>query len=217
MDGLVSKEEIGRLISTFLIDIIFTIVVALIVNGVLDFPLFSTQWWGLTLITLYTISVTSFIVYLLMFKRRPVVPEPEQVPAFTKQVTTARENFCAVSSKPLALWESPTFIFYLVVNGVRNLQMYSSEKGCVISVSSKTEDKNDFYDEGFRIADQLAKGDSPDYFFGLRFLVYSEQVYKEKTTFIERLLELHDIFRIHCIPIEKKSFYLNYPRLKERR
>lgn len=168
-------------------------------------PVWSRAWWLLTFVSLYVAEITFYNIVRYFRKSTPDVPAPEPKPQFTREVVNTKDNFCAISSKPLALWESPTFLYYLVVSGIRNLQMYAEETGSLIELSDKTEDKEEFFKKSLELADTLGKEETPDHYYGLRLLVYPEETYKERKDFIITLLEVHQISRIHCIPIVKEE------------
>lgn len=184
-----------------------TVVVEYIITNLYEPLVFGSGLWWLQFFVLFYITESLlFFVYAGATLRRPQVPSPEPIPEFTKQVRKSKLNICATSSKPLALWESPTFSLYLIMNGLRNLHAYCQRTGGPLSsVSSDIRAKEEFFDEGMELARQIADGAETLEFFTLRFLVYSRDLYVKKRPSIEALLQAHHVFRMHCIPLVKEE------------
>jgi len=200
-----NAEWLGMLVRV-IVGITLTIVIAVFAPQRFGFVLWSWNWWGFTFFVLYVIQLSSHVAIQAVRRRRVAVPTPVDVPHFTQEVLTASHNFCAISSKPLALWESPTFIYHLFVNGLKNLCEYSTATaGILVGLSPDQKAVQSFLDERDHLLESLAGGNDPESFFGLRFLIYPESVFRRRGVFITRLLEAHHVARVHCIPLIKEK------------
>lgn len=161
-------------------------------------------WLLLVGFTLYT-PVSVYWGYRLLFG--PItVPPPDSIPRLTEELRNTRLNFCAVSSKQVALWQSPTFLFYLMLNVIKSLLQYAKRIGVpLIEISTQTAEKESFHAEGLEIMQTLATGDKVDSFFSLRLLIYPRYMYVLRRSFIESLIHAHTLGRIHCVPVIKEK------------
>lgn len=184
----------------------FAMIATGVIGGLMDakginFP--GLLWWALA-------TETFFSPYLLYFflKERlaPVaVPSPDAIPALTDDVRSATLNVTAVSSKQLALWQSPTFIYYLMLNGAKSLLEYAKRIGApLVQISSDLQEQQFFYNEGIAVMRQVASNEKIGPFFGLRLLIYPAFEYTVRRTYIQALISAHSLGRIHCIPIIKE-------------
>jgi len=190
--------------SGHVISFVVGVVVAAVIGGTIAAKVTESTAgrWVVLVVTGYIVELTLFVIYehLLRTRREVEVPDPE--PEFTQQVRDADWSYCAVSSKQVSLWESPTFLFYLLVNGVKSLLHFSQEARSPLKLSNEAEDKERFFAQSLELASQIAKGEPVVRFYGLRLLIYPEAMYsRENRDFILRLIQAHVLNRIHCIPI----------------
>jgi len=123
----------------------------------------------------------------------------------TTAVKEAEYSLCAVSSKPLALWQSPTFTYYLMVQGAKTVVRLCTDK-CASAKSRQkltigNGDPASFLDEEKAVLTGLAQRSVPGDFFSLRFLVYPRAAYKEHEDLFTMLIQAHNYFRVHCVPL----------------
>jgi SAM-dependent methyltransferase len=164
----------------------------------------SGLWLLLSAFTIYTPFSVYWGVKLLFF---PItVPPPEEVAKLTRDLRQARWNFCAVSSKQLALWQSPTFLFYLMVNTVKSLIEYTRRIGAPpAEISTDQREKDSFHDQGMDLLEAIGQEKPIESFFGIRLLIYPNFMYSLRKNFIVSLLAAHNTGRVHCIPLVKEN------------
>lgn len=133
---------------------------------------------------------------------KPIVPLI--VSAFDIAIRKASSNFCAISSKKVVLWNSPTFLYYLTLNDVKNIQEYNL-KHSEIKFSQEHSVKESFYNEGFELIDKIGNKEGIFEFFGLRLLIYPKEIYKNHEKEILALIQSHAIARVHCIPVIREE------------
>jgi len=165
---------------------------------------FSFWWWVFQVFFIFVAVYSTHLVYQALFV--PALPKPnvpELVSAFDEAIRKASYNFCAVSSKEIALWQSQTFIYYLTLNDIKNILEYNS-KYQKIQFSTHPDHKGAFYQEGLAIANRIASGQIYPGFFGLRLVIYPEEVYNNFMAEVLSLIQLHAIARVHCIPLVRE-------------
>jgi len=167
----------------------------------------SGEWWWTLIVTgLLTLLFTLFIYDKLLEVPRRQPEVPASVAAFTDQLRTARRSFRAVSSKELALWESPTFLFYLVVNGVKNLVEYSrSLRGPLVELSKESTHKRHFVNRAKKLAADISEGREPEHFYGIRLLIYPRSTYAQRSAMFNSLIQIHALNRVYCLPLVREQ------------
>lgn len=166
---------------------------------------FTFWWWVFQGFSIFVTVYSTHLVYQALFI--PAFPKPnvpELVSAFDEAIRKASYNFCAVSSKEIALWQSQTFTYYLTLNDIKNILEYNS-KYQRIQFSTHPDHKGAFYQEGLVIAKRIASGEIYPEFFGLRLVIYPEEVYNSFTAEVLSLIQLHAIARVHCIPLVREK------------
>jgi len=163
-------------------------------------------------VAMFFISRFIYSYFFLPTQRLPDIPKT--IEKFENAIVEAKYNLCSTSTKEIALWQSPTFLYYLHINTLKVI----SEKAhgtTDIDFSNKPEDKTKFYDEGRKLVEDLAyekrRRNILTKFIAIRFFIYPEEVYAEKKEEIKSLISIHAINSIHCIPIirERLIAYLN--------
>lgn len=189
---------------SFVISLLVTIILANQLDS--DFvPPYSLPWFVLTIFFLLMVNYVISIIYKYLFVPpipRPVVPQT--LSAFDSAVREAGYNFCAISSKELALWRSPTFMYYLTLNDIKNILEFSLKHHSIM-FSNSTTDKTAFIEEGYSLLKKVASGQVDTNFFGIRLLIYPDRVYKQFENEIKCLIQMHAIARVHCIPVIREK------------
>lgn len=190
----------------FIIDFIAFLTGLLITSFVTALPVkgFSAEWFILKIIqfAIASVVVREFGRFLLVPPlKSPEVPGVMSV--FDNGIIESNYNFCSTSTKEIALWKSPTFSYYLNLNTIRMIS--EKARGVVeVNLSADPRDKQMFYEEGRRVVQDYANrwvANVLSKFNGLRFLIYPEEVYREKEKEIESLVSIQAAGSIHCIPI----------------
>ncbi|MGB5925305.1 MAG: class I SAM-dependent methyltransferase [Dehalococcoidia bacterium] len=175
------------------------------VAEVLGEPVWSARWWGIEVLSfLFVALITEWFIHRFASPIGIGDEVPGRTARFTEEVREATWNFCAVSSKWVSLWQSSTFMYYLHVNTVRNLTAYSSRiRAPLERISTDTNERRKFYDEGLKVAAHIGKGIEIPHFFGLRLLVYRDQVYHDPRAKdqIMSLIQAQALGRVYCIPL----------------
>lgn len=196
----------------FLIGFAFTLFMVFMINKPGEKP--SREWWATTIFTgIFTIQLTRWIQVKLFRKQTKTPDVPEKALAFDEAIKSAEYNFFAISSKSILLWETNTFLHYLMLNTIKNIIEFSAtNRGVSISFSSDEEARRQFFDEGFDILESLANNEVPPKFFGLRLLIYPKHVYEQFASKIEHLISIHALGRIHCIPVIRDRLLEKLPK-----
>jgi hypothetical protein len=141
------------------------------------------------------------LLYVFRADEGVVVPSLDASAGFTSAILNSEMNFCAVSSKELALWASPTFLFYLFVNDVQSLLGYRERHGKPLTkLSSSQEDRQAFIEESKLLLSHVSRGKRLRK-NALRLLIYPRSVYRERFALISALIQSHAVARVHCVPI----------------
>lgn len=182
-----------------------TIVVGLPISNALGHHTWTKQWWYIEVLSFVFVAlVTEWFIHRFVSPISMSDEPPGRSARFTQEVREASWNFCAVSSKWLSLWQSSTFMYYLHVNTVRNLTAYIARVRAPLErISTDTKARYAFYEEGLQLAANIAKHIEVPHFFGLRLLVYRDQVYHNPQTkeHIISLIQAQALGRVYCIPL----------------
>ncbi len=187
---------------------LFAAFAAAVLLYIYDRTLVSSGFYYLAnILILFLVAILQLLIRVLF--SRPVgetpVPDLNEAKGLTDAMKAARRSLCAVSSKPLALWESPTFTYYLMVQGVKTVVEFCRrscsgiEAGHGMSIGNQN--GAEYRAEEAALLESLAQGGAPQGFFSLRILVYPSTAYRARGRFFEKLIELHRYFRVHCIPL----------------
>jgi ubiquinone/menaquinone biosynthesis C-methylase UbiE len=197
------RKELLTDILSFSIGLIFTGFVT-----ALQVPEYSTAWFILKFIQFIGVSIPVREISRFLFIPSVKPPEvPQIINAFDEGIINARYNFCSTSTKEIALWESPTFLYYLHLNTTRMI----SEKavGSVeINFSDDPEHKRAFYESCRQLVADYGNGRETNIlskFNAVRFLIYPENVYRNKEKEIEALISVQAIGLIYCIPVIREK------------
>ena len=172
-------------------------------------PLPYSQSESLSLIWSAGKGIIFFIAFNASYKYLFIPPPkkystvPEQLSAFDNAIVNAGYNFCSTSTKEFAVWESPTFQYYLHLN---NLKVFS--KKAVGSTEIKFSNEPQHKDEFLNNCKQIIKyyGNASENtilkeFNAIRFLIQPEHVYREKEKEIKAFISVQAIGAIYCVPI----------------
>lgn len=189
----------------------FSLFLALTFSGFIDLlPLikYSTEWFVLkffqTLIASWFIRGVSRILFI---PPRTFPEVPQRLSAFDDGIIGARYNLCSTSTKEIALWESPTFLYYLHLN-TKKVISEKSIKTLRIDFSNDLRDKQMFYEEGRRLLADYGNEQKEKIlreFNAIRFLIYPENVFREKEKEIRALISMQAIGGVYCIPVVREE------------
>lgn len=184
---------------------IFTVVPGLFIAAALGQEWWSGSWWAtLALAFSFSAFIIQWIQDRFFIPISGATEVPGRNPRFSEEVRDARWNFCAVSSKWLSLWQTPSFTYFMHVNTTKALIGYShSVRSPLGKISADDAEKKAFYEKGFSLAEAIGRGESVPSFYGLRLLVYPSHVYDNPKwrEQIESLIQSHTMGRVHCIPM----------------
>lgn len=159
-------------------------------------------WVLLSLWEFLTIELTIIVFDQIRPGRAPRVPPPEEYGQFVTAIMNAKHYFAATSSKPVELWEQPTFLRHVDLNTLKTVSEYSRRLGLPASViSSDPIDKQELKIELDDILNRVQEGKPVPYFYGIRYLIYPEKTYEKRRPFVNALLQKHLTYRMHCLPI----------------
>lgn len=197
--------ETKEYVITLLVTVIVSITVGPAIAGAFD-----TNALGTIAATGYVTFVTTLAGYETLLRPRGRIPDvPDLHSDFIDKLAEAESNFSAVSSKEPALWESPSFMFYLAFNGVKCLVEYSKGfAGPFQGLSGLDDDLKAYYSRALEIAHQIGEGQEPQHFYGLRLLIYPKRMYNPNSDhrkFLYALMQIHALNRIYCIPIVREQ------------
>ncbi|HEC87092.1 MAG TPA: class I SAM-dependent methyltransferase [Thermoplasmatales archaeon] len=205
----IKMQHVGKwqdFVVVLFLGLVITILLAPLTGGIL-LPPYSLGWWIFHIMFFLLVSYSTHIVYRLLFVpplRPPSVPK--RILSFDEAIRKSEYNFCAISSKEIALWKSPTFLYYLILNDIKNIIEYNlRNKASVIKFSTEAIDKNKFLDEGMVIAHKIANGEICPKFYGIRLLIYPESVFSDYANEIQSLIQMHATARVHCIPVVREK------------
>lgn len=159
-------------------------------------------WIGLSIWEFATIELAIIVFDQFRPGRAPRVPPPEEYAELITSIVNAGRYFVATSSKPVELWEQPTFLRHVDLNTLKTVSEYSRRLGMPASIiSSNPDDKTEFRMELEDILHNNAEEKIPPYFYGMRYLIYPEKVYEQRRPFVNALLQKHLTYRMHCLPL----------------
>ncbi len=165
---------------------------------------YSSAWWIFQfLFGVVSVFLSHLVVVLLFIPPLPQPEVPRRVNAFDDAIVKAGYNYFAISSKEIALWRSPTFMYYLTLNDVKHIIEYGIQHGG-IEFSTDEHDNRVFQASGLQMVRRIAQGEIDPSFSALRLLIYTEDAYAEHETEILALIQMHAIARVHCIPIVRE-------------
>lgn len=195
------KDYVLTAALTFLLTILFARVIK-------PFELWTSNWWLLQVIVFLAINSIIITIYnLLIIPPRKAPEVPNVLNAFNEAIINSKYNFCSTSTKEIALWKSPTFLYYLNLNTLKSIS--EAAKGpCNVTFSADVDDKEIFYDEGIQILDCYATGSHSNIlskYTGIRLLIYPREVYEKNKEEIRSLISIHALGRIHCIPVIREA------------
>jgi ubiquinone/menaquinone biosynthesis C-methylase UbiE len=164
----------------------------------------SLDWLLFQLLSFLAINFIIILAYNWFFSPPKKMPEvPNVIDAFNEGIINSKYNFCSTSTKEVALWISPTFLYYLNLNTIKSISEAAKGPSNVI-FSTNEEDKSDFYREGLSLLEDYANNSCSNIlskYTGLRFLIYPKEVYEKNKEEIKSLISIHALGRIHCIPV----------------
>ena len=168
---------------------------------------YSTEWWGLQVMSFCIVTYTAYICYKAVFIPSQKIPEvPKRILSFDEAIRKSEYNFCAISSKEIALWKSPTFLYYLILNDIKNIIEYNlKNKASVVRFSTEAADKLNFFNEGMSLIRKIANEKICPEFYGIRLLIYPENVFIDYADEIQSLIQMHATARVHCIPVIREK------------
>jgi len=195
------KDYVLTAALTFLLTILFARVIK-------PFELWTSNWWLLQVVVFLAINSIIITIYnLLIIPPRKAPEVPNVLNAFNEAIINSKYNFCSTSTKEIALWKSPTFLYYLNLNTLKSIS--EAAKGpCNVTFSADVDDKEIFYDEGIQILDCYATGSHSNIlskYAGIRLLIYPREVYEKNKEEIRSLISIHALGRIHCIPVIREA------------
>lgn len=159
-------------------------------------------WVGLSIWEFLTIELAIILFDQVRPGRPPRVPPPEEYGQLITAIVNAKHYFAATSSKPVELWEQPTFLRHVDLNTLKTISEYSSRLGLPAAViSSSPADKQELWTELNDIINRTKERASVPYFYGIRYLIYPEKTYEKRRPFVDALLQKHLTYRMHCIPL----------------
>ncbi len=122
--------------------------------------------------------------------------EERYIEQFKAEKDSNNSSIISVWASTPAVWQNPTAIYYLTMNGLVNLKEYSSFK------ENKQLDFSRDIESFSNEEENILKNNLNNHgFFSARFLIFSEKEYKTYETHIKTLIQLLHYFRIHCFPI----------------
>lgn len=206
----------------FIIDLIALLLGLLITSFVTAIPVkeHSAEWFILKIFQFVIVSVIVSEIGRFLFIPPFKFPKvPERMSVFDDGIIESKYNFCSTSAKEIALWESPTFSYYLNLNTVRMIS--EKVKGSAeINFSTAPQDKQMFYEEGRRLVRDYANRRVTNVlskFNAIRFLIYPEEVHREKGKEIESLVSIQAVGSIHCIPIIRERLLSRLTEVEKQR
>jgi hypothetical protein len=213
-DVRMRRENIIHIFSLF-IGLLFTSAVTL-----LPVAEYSIPWFILKVIQWINATIITEVISRFLFLPPSKPPEvPIRISAFDEAILGAKYNFCSTSTKEIALWESPTFLYYLNLNTLR--MMSEKAKGLTeIVFSNDPNDKRKFYEEGRQLVEDFANRRVDNIlskFVAIRFFIYPEKVYKDKEKQIETLISIQAIGSIYCIPIIREKLLSRLTEVEKQR
>lgn len=122
--------------------------------------------------------------------------EERYIEQFKAEKDSTNSSIISVWASTPAIWQNPTAIYYLTMNGLVNLKEYLSFKNNKQLDFSR--DIKSFSNEEENILKNILSNQG---FVSARFLIFSENEYKTYETHIKTLIQLFHYFRIHCFPI----------------
>jgi hypothetical protein len=159
-------------------------------------------WIGLSIWEFITIEFAIIFFDQIRPGRPPRVPPPEEYAQLETAILGATHYFAATSTKPVELWEQPTFLRHVDLNTLKTITEYSKMLGLPTSIiSSGAYDKDELVQELNDIHARTQEGIGVPYFYGVRYLVYPEKTYEKRRPFVEALLQKHLTYRMHCLPL----------------
>jgi SAM-dependent methyltransferase len=186
--------------------IVFSVLVGIISGGIANAQ--DVNVWASGAVAGYLTWSTMTLGILVLFRAPAGAPDVPKGKAsgFGEDIRESTKYFWAVSSKELGLWSTPTFLSYLVLNGIKALTGYSRHMGSpLVKLSTDARDKEAFLEKSFDLAARVADGKPfPHYYYGLRLLVYPRHVYDDKPRgeVVKTLIRIQAICRVNCIPLE---------------
>ena len=187
---------------SFLLTILFAPITAIYA------PPWSREWWFLQIVNFLAINFVIIIIYNWLFTPPQKAPEvPNIIDAFDEGIINSKYNFCSTSTKEVALWGSPTFLYYLNLNTLKSISE-ATKGSCNAIFSTKDEDKKAFYDNGINILRDCVSGLHSGIlskYTGIRFLIYPKEVFEKNKEEIRALISIHALGRIYCIPVIREA------------
>lgn len=191
----------------YAISVIFGLVITMFLAPILilntSIATHSIEWWVFQALFFGIASYTTYICYRAVFippAKAPTVPK--RILSFDEAIRKSEYNFCAISSKELALWKSPTFLYYLILNDIKNIIEYNlKNKASIVKFSTEAIDKKNFYNEGISLIGKIAGENIRPEFQGVRLLIYPENIFNDYADEIQALIQMHATARVHCIPV----------------
>jgi hypothetical protein len=135
--------------------------------------------------------------------------ETEKINNLIKRVKFAKgqqSNIRAVWASTPASWEDSTTFYYILINGLVSLREFLSDHGCdELDFSGDTTDTKKFSKEETDILRGISNDMDVENFYSIRFLIFSEEEYERYADDIKSLIQIHQYFRMHCIPLVKEK------------
>lgn len=201
--GISLKDYI---ISLF-IGLVITLVLAPTLAPKITLTPYSIEWVLFHAVFFFIVSHITYICYRALFIPPTTPPTvPKRILSFDETIRKSEYNFCAISSKEIALWKSPTFLYYLILNDIKNIIEYNlKNKVSIIRFSQEAVDKREFFNEGLNIIKKIADEKICPEFYGIRLLIYPENVFNDYANEIQTLIQMHAIARVHSIPVIREK------------
>ena len=141
-------------------------------------------------------------------RREAMLPKPvAELPAreaseLARSIQEAEYASYAISSDWIDLWKSDAFTYYLSLDQVASLAIYTREQHSPLKgLTASSDARSEFVDYCRGIMAEVASGEPPIGEHRMRLLIYPGTVYEtHKDRFIS-LLRLHSAGRIPCIPL----------------
>lgn len=177
---------------------------------------YSLDWYSFQLMSFLSFNFIILIIYSTFFEPPKEDPEvPNVLDAFDKDIRESKYNLYSTSTKDIALWKSPTFLYYLNLNTIKSISEAARGPSNVL-FSTDTLDKKEYHEDCLNLLSDYARNERTKIlskYTGLRFLIYPKRIYEKNKDEIKSLISIHALGRIHCIPVIREELLnkLNKP------
>jgi SAM-dependent methyltransferase len=155
-------------------------------------------------------------LYLLIYYVRHywLSPQPsaevlvEDQKRLTSAITTSHRSAHAISSNWLDLWRTSTFRYYLHLDAVMSLRAYTFGLDAPLqTLSTDRSDQEEFVAAGWKLVEEIGRGQSHAPPHRIRLLIYPQWAYDEYGTEVLHLIRSHAAARIPCIPLVSEQLH----------